>query len=89
MKHTIFHSLPELLTYGILVLVLVLNIVAVSVSISISQTTKDLAAQDRASTLQIEKEQNCIGAFFLQQNRTQLTLNNLKVCQPIVQNIEP
>jgi hypothetical protein len=68
-------------------IVLVVNIVGLAININAADQLKALAIQDRTNTEQIEKEQNCIAAFFLQNNRTALTLNNLRVCQPVVNTI--
>lgn len=37
----------------------------------------------------LETENYCLVSFFLQANRTNITLNNLKICQPVVQGEVP
>lgn len=74
MRFVLFHSLPEALTYTLLVLVIILNIVSLEIQ--------------HNNTQQIIRQQNCIAAFFLQPNRTGLTLTNLSICGNVVNGIK-
>lgn len=94
MKLNIFHSVPEALTYSVLILMLLFNVLGDASLIAIvqhhSQTLSavlKVQTKEDLDTQLIEKQQLCIGAFFLQNNRSALTLNNLKVCQPVVSKL--
>lgn len=88
MSFKVFHSIPEVLTYGLLILVLIFNIVGLAITLNVAQQAKSLAIENRTNTEEIEKQQNCIAAFFLQPNRTGLTLTNLGVCGNVVNSIK-
>jgi hypothetical protein len=80
MKLRAFQSIPEALLYFLLVFAIAGNIFFI---VSIYH----LEQLNQQSTKQIEKQMVCIGAFFLQNNRSELTLHNLNVCQPIVDQV--
>lgn len=87
-KIVVFQSIPELLTYALLVLMLILNIIGLSVSANNAQQAKMLAAQNQTlaaasqtNTRQIEEQINCISRYFNTPNRTgNTTINNLNSC---------
>lgn len=89
MRFAIFQSVQEALVYGLLLIVLVLNIIGLAINISVATEAKSLAAENSTNTREIEKQQNCIAAFFLQPNRTDITLANLGACADIIQGSPP
>lgn len=84
----IFHSIPEALLYGLLILVLGLNIYLLNIVIAVNQTEQTNEQLIKDGVANIEEEQSCIGAFFLQGDRSNITLNNLKVCQPVINKLQ-
>lgn len=73
-KFNIFHSVPEALTYSLLVLLIVFDILGIVLIKSYVQ--------------QIEQQQVCIVKFFLRPDRTSLTLNNLgPSCQDVIKEL--
>lgn len=88
MTAKVFHSLPEALLYGLLILVVSMNIYLLSIVVAVNRTEQTNEQLIKNGVANIEEEQSCIGAFFLQGNRTELTLNNLKICQPVVQKLQ-
>jgi hypothetical protein len=55
MRSPVFHSLPEVMTYSILILMLVLNVVGLTISASNAQQAKILAAQAKVLAAQNQK----------------------------------
>ena len=88
MKAEVFHSLPEALTYFLLIIVLVVSVAGDFSVYSVLQRHSTLLEQDKADTVEIEQQQKCIAAFFLLPNRTGLTLSNLGVCADVVNGID-
>jgi hypothetical protein len=43
---------------------------------------------EHTDTQAIQKQVGCIADFFLQGNRTAITINNLQVCQPVIKTIQ-
>jgi hypothetical protein len=90
----IFHSIPEALTYGLLIVLLILNIIGLGVSADNAQKAKVaadqvkalaaqnqmLAADNQNNTKQIENQLNCISLYFAQTDRASLTIDNLNNC---------
>ncbi len=101
MRNAIFHSIPEALTYFLLILMLMLNIIGLAVSSNnaaqakmLASQAKTLAAQNQvlaaanqANTKLILESQQCIAQFFLIQNRTTLTIGALPGCQQVIKNL--
>ena len=80
-KFNIFHSIPEAMTYFLLILVMILNIVGLAINVNLGHRLDN-------GVNQIERQQNCIAAFFLQPNRAGLTLTNLGVCGNVINGIK-
>lgn len=76
MKFTIFQSVQEALTYGLLICVLVLNIIGLAISIS-------AVNESRTNTREVEKQQTCLVSLFFRPNRAQLTLADITGCSNV------
>lgn len=80
MRFAPFQSVQEALTYGLLLLMLIVNIGGGIIMLGVIQ-------QEKADTSTIEEQQLCFVTFFLQPNRTQITINNLQKCQPAIRQL--
>lgn len=69
MKYPVFHSIPEVLTYGMLILVILLNL---TVLIVIKQDTQEL-----------QHQQACLVGLFFKPNRASLTLADISGCSNV------
>lgn len=78
MKLNIFHSIPEALTYFLLILMLILNIIGLFISAENAQQARTIAAQDKSNTMKVLQSQECIAAYFNTQGRNgNTTLNEI------------
>ena len=75
-----FQSVAEALTYVLLLLVLIFNIVTVAITFRVIK-------QERADTQTLESQMQCIGAFFLSNDRASQTLKDFKQCYPLVEKV--
>jgi hypothetical protein len=73
-RRPVFNSVPEALTYFLLILLIGFNVL--------------LLVIQNHNTQQIEQQQNCIAAFFLKPNRTGLTLTQIGVCGDVINGID-
>lgn len=69
MRLKVFHSIPEALSYGLIVLLLVFNILL------LTATSRD--------TQQIEHQQTCLVSLFFNPDRAQLTLADVSGCSKV------
>lgn len=76
----ILQSTIERLLYGLLLLVFIAYVVMTIVMV-------DITKQLNSGVKDIENKQNCIAAFFLQSNRTNITLANLSSCNDVTKNV--
>ena len=81
MHYRPFQSIAEALTYALLLLVLVFNIATVTI-------TLHAIRQERSDTQTVESQMQCIGAFFLSNNRQSQTLKDFKQCYPLVEKVK-
>lgn len=88
MKLALFQSVPETIMYCLMVLLLLFNVGGDLEVLTIIQHHSQTLQTVNMDTQLIEKQQLCIASFFLQDNRSSITLSNLKACQPIVKAVE-
>ncbi len=83
----IFPSTIERLMYILLAIVFAAVVFETYVAIHVISELDKQQQSINNGVQSIEKEQQCIAAFFLQPNRLNITLDKLKVCNDIVKSL--
>jgi hypothetical protein len=89
MRMKVGQSVVERLLYMVLLLTFVITGVFYFQARSIINELKSNQATEQTGITTLEKENYCLVGFFLQANRTNLTLSNLQACTPIVRGQLP
>lgn len=76
----------ERLLYVILLLTFVITGVFYFQARYIINELKASQAQEQRGIVILQKQNYCFVSFFLQPNRTELTIAGLKSCQPVIKN---
>lgn len=79
-------SAVERLLYVVLLLTFVVTGIFYFQARAITQQLRANQEIEKTDIMTVEKENYCLVSFFLQPNRTNITLANLSNCQPIIKS---